>query len=251
MGSGGSRGILYLMAKAPEPGRVKTRLCPPLDHGQASALASAFAHDLLQRLSSRRSFELRLAIDDGRSAADFAAQSATAGNGSQPFAARSLADEARRLGVCFEHQGGGDLGARMERLIARGTDADGSPTLLVGADVPDLPDEAIERAFDVLQATDCVLVPARDGGYVAVGARRRVPALFAIDAPWSSAGVLAATTRSLERAGASFEVLAQWEDVDDAAALGRLAARLSDRGGQVAPATARLLEKWRSEGVRF
>jgi hypothetical protein len=159
------------------------------------------------------------------------------------------------------------------------------PTLLVGSDVPDLPPERVRSAVAALRRTDAVLVPSLDGGYVMVGARRPIDALFAIDAPWSSSDVFSATCRSLTKAECPFETLLPWEDVDDAAALGRLAARLDGhrpRGDETthldgegpwpaarkpatarfgraatampfgpAPATASLMEQWRRDGVRI
>ena len=40
-------GVVYVAAKAPQPGVSKTRLCPPLTPDQASQLARAFLHDTL------------------------------------------------------------------------------------------------------------------------------------------------------------------------------------------------------------
>ncbi|MFN2376013.1 MAG: TIGR04282 family arsenosugar biosynthesis glycosyltransferase [Candidatus Binatia bacterium] len=228
-------GVVFVMAKAPVPGLVKTRLCPPLTSSQASRLAEAFALDTIRKLAAvavAGGLEVRVALDG-------------AGQGF----GRGLEEEAARLGLPVEGQGQGDLGTRMEEVLGRGL-ATGRPTVLVGTDAPDLPGALVRSAFEALARVDAVLVPAADGGYVLVGARRPLPELFRIDAPWSSDGVFAATCEALRRAGYPFEVLEGWDDVDDAAALGRLASRL-DGGADVAPCTARLLGEWRCEGVRF
>lgn len=228
-------GVVFVMAKAPVPGFVKTRLCPPLSPAQASSLAEAFALDTLEKLAGLAAaggVEVRLALD-----------------GAGQEGARGLEDLAARLLVPVEGQGGGDLGARMNEALGRGL-ATGRPTVLVGTDTPDLPATLVLSAFEALSRVDAVLAPAGDGGYVLVGARRPLPELFRIDAPWSSDGVFAATCEALRRAGCPFEVLGSWDDVDDAAALGRLASRL-DGASAVAPCTARLLGEWRCEGVRF
>lgn len=224
------RAVVYVLAKAPRPGLVKTRLCPPLVPAEASRLAEAFLADTLARLAGHGGVDLRLALDSGP---------AGGGEGEGP-----------RAGLRVESQGGGSLGERMARLLARGLETR-LPTLLVGSDCPDLPLSRIDEACAALSRADAVLAPARDGGYVLVGARRDVPELFEIDAPWGSERVFAATCDALARSGRTLAVLEAWEDVDDAAALGRLACRLRDGGRAAAPATARLLDEWRREGVRF
>lgn len=226
------------MAKAPVAGLVKTRLCPPLSPARAAELAAAFASDVLHRLVPIDGIDLRLALD--RAGTDRRARPAGA----------DLEALAAGLGVPVEDQGGGDLGARMDRLVRRGL-ADGLPTILVGTDTPDLSPEVVRSAVRALAAHDAVLAPARDGGYVLVGASRGLEGLFRIDAAWSSERVFVATCEALTRDGCAFEVLAGAEDVDDAASLGRLAGRLAGSGALVAPATAALLETWRTEGVRF
>jgi rSAM/selenodomain-associated transferase 1 len=224
------RVLVYVMARAAVPGRVKTRLVPPLSAQQAADLAVASATDTMEKLAGLAGIELRLAVADAADVAD------------------PVADAAARLGLAIERQDGGDLGNRMARLVARGA---GRPVILLGTDIPDLPVSTIETAICELAERDAVLVPSRDGGYVLVGAARPLEGLFEIDAPWSSARVFQATCDSLARRGYDVAVLDEWEDVDDAAALGRLAVRLANRGASSAPRTARLMEKWRSEGVRF
>ncbi len=229
------RGLVYILAKEPRAGFVKTRLCPPLSGEQACRLAEAFAEDTLVRLAELREsarIDVKLALDDG----------GVGGGG-----IRSVAEG---LGIEVEGQGGGDLGERMVRLVDRGL-ADGLPTMLVGTDSPDLPPEMLRAATRALTRVDVVVAPAEDGGYVLVGARRPVRALFEIEAPWSGPQVFEATCRALRRAECPFETLPAWDDVDDATALARLVRRLEEGGGRGAPATARLLAEWKRQGVRF
>ena len=40
-----------VMAKAPLPGRAKTRLCPPLRPAQAAALSAAFLRDITENIA--------------------------------------------------------------------------------------------------------------------------------------------------------------------------------------------------------
>jgi rSAM/selenodomain-associated transferase 1 len=230
------RGVVYVMAKEPRAGVVKTRLCPPLAVERACELAFAFARDTLGRLAGLREtarIDVRLALDDGHAGPDSRLRALAGG-----------------LGIEVEDQGGGDLGERMARLVDRGL-AGGVPAILVGTDSPDLPPEMLRAAVRALTRADVVLAPAEDGGYVLVGARRPVRALFEIEAPWSGPQVFESTCRALRHAHCSFETLPAWDDVDDAPALARLAQRLEEGGGAGAPATARLLAEWKREGVRF
>jgi hypothetical protein len=229
---------VYVMAKAPVAGLVKTRICPPLAPGRAAELAVAFAADVLRMLAAAGGLDVRLALD-------------RVGSGEKARAAAAILEGlATGLGLPVEDQGEGDLGARMDRLVRRGL-ADGLPTILVGADTPDLPRDTVLAAARALAGRDAVLAPAADGGYVLVGASRAIDGLFRIDAAWSSERVFVATCEALAREGCAFDVLAGAEDVDDAAALGRLADRLAAGGALVAPSTAALLGTWRTEGVRF
>lgn len=239
-------GIVIVMAKAPVAGFAKTRLCPPLTPGQASRLAAAFASDTLAMLVGLGDVAVRLAVAGGPERG--AAAPGEAADGED--AAEAFFAFCGRHRIPVEDQGDGDLGRRMERLMARGLGT-GLPTVLVGTDCPDLPPAAIRAAFAALGRVDAVLVPVVDGGYVLVGARRPVAGLFAIDAEWSSDRVFEATREALVRSGAAFEVLGEQDDVDDAAALGRLAARLEGGDALVATRTAALIEEWRREGVRF
>lgn len=65
-------------------------------------------------------------------------------------------------------QGGGDLGARMARLLGR---ARPGPACLIGADIPDASRDHIAQAFDTLGRHDAVFGPATDGGFWLIGLR--------------------------------------------------------------------------------
>jgi uncharacterized protein len=232
----GVQGRVYVLVKEPRAGFVKTRLCPPLSERDACNLAMAFAEDTLSRLAALRDeahVDVRVALDSGAAGSD-----------------SRIRVLARSLALAVEEQGDGDLGTRMARLVERGV-AEGSPAILVGTDSPDLPLETLAAATRALTRVDVVLAPAEDGGYVLVGARRPVRALFEIEVPWSGPHVFEATCRALRRAQCSFETLPAWDDVDDAASLARLARRLDEGDGASAPATACVLAEWKREGVRF
>jgi rSAM/selenodomain-associated transferase 1 len=193
---------IVVFAKAPVPGEAKTRLIPALGADGAAALHA--------RLVGR-------ALDTARAVSPGAVELCCAPDAAHPF----FAGCAAALGVSLEVQGSGDLGARMHRALAR-TLAAAERAVLIGADAPALSPAYLREAAAALGAgADVVLGPAADGGYVLIGARRVVPALF--DAiPWGSPEVLAAQRARLHALGWRWTELGTLWDVDRPADLERV-----------------------------
>ena len=138
------RAALLVIAKEPVPGRSKTRLCPPLDHAQAAALAAAALEDTLAAVAATPAPRRVLALD-GR-AGDWLPE-----------------------GFEVVAQRGAGLA---ERIAAAFADV-GEAALAVGTDTPQLTPELLGEGLDTLAepGVDAVLGPAHDGGYWAVGLR--------------------------------------------------------------------------------
>lgn len=112
-------------------------------------------------------------------------------------------------------QGKGDLG---ERLIRVAKALPTGPVLIIGSDVPGIPPALIAKGFQLLEGHDAVLGPSSDGGYWAIGLRRRPAIVDPFRAVrWSTSHALYDTLRNL--AGRSVGTLAQLDDVDDAESL--------------------------------
>lgn len=109
-------------------------------------------------------------------------------------------------------QGGGDLGARMARALARHRRA-----VLVGSDIPGLSRADLAAAFRALGRADAVFGPAEDGGFWLVGFGPRRPARPFAQVRWSSATTLADTLARC--AGRRVALLRTLRDVDTAADL--------------------------------
>ncbi len=109
-------------------------------------------------------------------------------------------------------QQGGDLGARMLFALNHGL-ARYPRVLLVGSDCPELDADYLGRAAAALLQHELVLGPARDGGYVLLGARRPVAPLFA-DMPWGSDRVLELTLQRARAMGLATALLEPLNDVD-------------------------------------
>ena len=142
-----------MLAKAPLPGRVLRRLCPPLTPRRAAALHMRLTADTLSRLAA---------------AAPCPARLYTAPDTAHPFL-RALA---RRHHLPLRPQRGSDLGARMHDALAEAL-AGAPAAVLIGSDVLGLEPADIRRALAELAAgDDAEFVPMADGGYGLVGLRR-------------------------------------------------------------------------------
>lgn len=164
---------IVVFAKAPRPGRVKTRLIPALGAAGAAALARRFLAETLGQA---------LAADVGPVALCVA-------GGARDAWVRALARDA---GVALWPQGRGGLGTRMAVALTRMRTEAGAPALLIGTDAPALEAGRLRRAAHALARADAVFVPTVDGGYALVGLAGDAPQLFS-GMRWSHAGVMADT----------------------------------------------------------
>jgi rSAM/selenodomain-associated transferase 2/rSAM/selenodomain-associated transferase 1 len=188
---------IAVMAKAPIAGFAKTRLIPAL--GAASA---ARAQAQLLRAQLRECFLSALGPVRLWCAPDATHR-----------AFRAAARVWPRL--VLHNQVPGDLGVRMNAAMdAHFTKPGAPPWIVVGTDCPGLTAERLQTIADGLQTHDAVLVPAEDGGYVALGLARPVARVFDGIA-WSTDQVAETTRTRLREAGArTLELPALW-DVDD------------------------------------
>ena len=183
---------LLVLAKAPVPGRVKTRLCPPFTPGQAAQLAEAALRDTLDAVAATPA-GARTVVLDGRPG-DWLPPSFT---------------------VLPQRGGGLD-----ERLAAAYDDAwahTPGPLLLVGMDTPQLTPALLSAAGEQLlqPGTDAVLGLAADGGWWALGLQRPDASLL-LGVPMSTDATGAAQEARLAGAGLRVALLQVLTDVDDA-----------------------------------
>ena len=109
----------------------------------------------------------------------------------------------------------GDLGERMEAAMERAFDAGASRVVIAGTDVPDLDAAIVSRLFDALcQGVDVVTLPATDGGYGAIGMRRR-PDGFFLHQAWSHDRVHEEAVVRAARRGLRICALSCLSDVDE------------------------------------
>jgi uncharacterized protein len=205
---------IAVMAKAPRPGHVKTRLVPPLTPTEATAMSASFLRDITENV--------RRASED----APIRGYVAYAPAGSEPLfdgvlapgTQLVLADGARDMPLRVQGFGRSLLHAA-QALFEQGY---GSVCLL-NSDSPTLPTAWLREAARMLAAPGdrVVLGPAADGGYYLLGMKAPHARLFE-DIAWSTGSVAEATQERARSLGLELAMLEPWYDVDDESALQRL-----------------------------
>jgi uncharacterized protein len=201
---------LAVMAKAPRPGRVKTRLAPPLTLDQSAALNICFLRDTTANIA---------AVAASGNAAGIVSYT--------PVGDEALFDTLLPAGFSLIPQRGNGFG---ERLLATAGDllACGYASVcLIDSDSPTVPAAAFEQAIAELAKPGdrIILGPSDDGGYYLVGLKHPHPELFA-NITWSTSTVLAETITAAQTANLEAVLLPLWYDVDDATTLDILTAEL-------------------------
>jgi len=213
--------VIAIFARAPIPGKVKTRLAGAIGAEAAASLYAAMLRDTLSLAKQARSevsvvYTPQDAFDPG------------------PYSLRQYWQGARQPQI------NGDLGDRMLACIGQLQAAGAEQVVLIGSDSPDLPSSFIDEAFTVLHRSQLVVGPATDGGFYLLGAAGLVPDELLQGVAWSTASTLSQVTANARRLGQSLEVLPQWNDVDTIKDLQRLIEQ-EKTGCLDAPHTARWL----------
>jgi uncharacterized protein len=220
---------LGIMTKAPEPGKVKTRLCPPLTAVEAADLNICFLRDLSESIKT-------------------ATESAPAkGVGVYtPRGSESLYDGVIPHVFYLLPQRGIHFGERLicaaEDLLQVGFDS----VCLINSDSPMVSASNFsEAALELGKPGDrMVLGPAEDGGYYLIGLKKMYPRLFE-DIDWSTKRVFQQTMKRARQLGLAVHVLSRGLDVDDRESLQRLRRELASSrvGDDVARHTRKFLAK--------
>ena len=197
---------LLVIAKAPAPGRVKTRLTPPCTPEEAAQIAAAALADTLAAALSARGAARRVLVLDG------------APGDWLPGPIEVIPQRGEGLAA---------------RLAAAFVDV-GGPAFLVGMDTPQVTPELLDAGLATLESADAALGPAPDGGYWGIGLRRPDAAVFR-DVPMSAPDTGAVQRARLAVLGLRTTTLPPLRDIDTiadahavaaAAPASRLAAQL-------------------------
>ena len=213
--------VLVIMAKAPRPGKVKTRLTPTLPLPAVTKFYRCLLDDTLALAQSLDGIEIAIMCPDS----DVSELAESAGSE-----------------VCVVAQNGQGLAAGLTSVFSHFARHHARRIIAFNSDSPHLPGSVLEKAFETLAAHDVVVGPTYDGGYYLVGAIASYPALFTDD----GMGTGNALERLLSRArdlDLSVGFVDLFYDIDAAEDLVQLAADLQLAPSR-APRTALWLEQW-------
>jgi rSAM/selenodomain-associated transferase 1 len=189
---------ILVMAKAPVPGRVKTRLCPPCTPDQAAALAEAALADTLAAVAASGAGRRVLALDGAPG----------------PW----LPPGFHVIAQC-----GGTLNER----LAHAWTVTGEPGVQIGMDTPQVTAALLDDALGTLDDTAAALGYAADGGWWALGLRKPDPAVFR-DVPMSTSQTGPAQKARLQALGLTVSTLETLVDLDTVADVPAVAAAAPD-----------------------
>jgi len=205
--AGPASSALLVFAKAPTPGRVKTRLAAEVGDAEAARIYALMGKQVVRQVKDVAS-TTTVCFDPPEARGQVQAWLGTAG-------------------LEFRPQCAGDLGARMEEAFSDAFRRH-SRVLAVGTDTPELTPEGVKEAVQRLGSSDLVLGPARDGGYYLIGLRAPAPRLFQ-HIPWSTSQVLDRTLELARQLNLGVSLLPTLSDVDTLSDWARVEPRLSRR----------------------
>jgi rSAM/selenodomain-associated transferase 1 len=213
--------MLVIMAKAPKPGMVKTRLTESLSSPAVTALYRCLLEDTLALAQSLRNVEVAVMCPEP----DQVELTHLLGNTVQVVA-----------------QKGEGLAAGLTSVFRRFTAAGCQHVVAFNSDSPHLAPAVLDSAFEILAAHDVVVGPTHDGGYYLVGAKDAHPSLFEGDGMGTRNALdrLLNRTRVLELSTGFTE---PFYDVDVANDLILLAEELRHAPAK-APRTAGWFDEW-------
>ncbi len=215
---------LVIMAKAPRPGSVKTRLAESLSLQAVTELYRCLLNDTIALVQALDHAEIAVMCP-----------------------ASDVEDLSRAVAktVRVVPQRGQGLAAGLASvftLFATGHQR----VIAFNSDSPHLPASVLETGFDVLEACDLVVGPTHDGGYYLVGAKASHPDLFT-SVGMGTANALEALLMRARTLRLSVHLTDPFYDIDVAADLSQLADELQRIPGK-APRTAKWLSEWASAG---
>jgi rSAM/selenodomain-associated transferase 1 len=211
---------LVIMAKAPRPGKVKTRLAQSFPVEAVTELYRCLLDDTMALARSLSTVEVAIMCPS------------------------SDVDELTRLThgvVDVVAQKGEGLAAGLTSVFAHFVAPGRERVVAFNSDSPHLPASVLGSAFEALTGHDVVVGATHDGGYYLVGAKAAHPALFDGDGMGTKSALdaLLARARGLQL---SVGFTDPFYDIDVASDLTRLAAEL-----QLAPARAPRTAAWLAE----
>src|SRR6266436_1423134 len=218
---------LTVMTKAPQAGRVKTRLVPPLTPEEAAELNKCFLRDTAAAISNAAGADTVCGI------AVYT-----------PVGAEAAYTDILPSDFSLLPQRGDKFGERLYLAIEDLFKCGFESVCLIDSDSPTVPAENFADAVELLSRTEdrVVLGPSDDGGYYLIGMKKPHRHLFEqID--WSTERVLNQTVQRATEIGIEVKLLPTGYDIDDDASLRRLCNELltDTTSADIAPYTRKCL----------
>jgi hypothetical protein len=191
--------------KNPERGKVKSRLAAAIGDESAVRLYKNLVTQMLSTLNEG-TFPLSICFF--------------------PKKAKKAIQDWLGSDYLYLPQEGKDLGERMKHGFIDAFKMGFKRVVLIGSDIPGLPINYIEEAFNSLKEMDAVIGPAFDGGYYLIGFNQSTfsPRVFEGIA-WGTKNVFAETIEKLKRSRRAVHSLPYHRDIDTAEDLKRLKAK--------------------------
>ena len=180
---------VLVMAKAPVPGRVKTRLCPPCTPHEAAALAEAALADTLDAVTGCGAGHRILALEGAPG----------------PWLPPGFE-------VIPQATGG------LDRRLAAAWAAAGGPGVQIGMDTPQVTVDLLDHALAALDDAPAALGHALDGGWWAIALRQPDARVF-LDVPMSTSSTGRVQEGRLRHLGLDVAMLPTLVDLDTVADL--------------------------------
>ena len=182
---------LFLFAKAPIPGKVKTRLQSHCSAEQAAEIAKVLLEESIIKAVNHwpGKVYVSVALDEHHS-----------------FLKLML--EKYEIGLV--KQVDGDLGVKMHQTFEKF----GYPAAIMGCDAPHIKAKDLSNAYQYLQQGQSTLGPSNDGGYYLVGLHQPFPQVFK-NQQWGTSSVLKATQNIARQHDIQLKLLSELNDVDE------------------------------------
>jgi len=188
------KNVVLVFLRAPEKGRVKTRLAREIGDEKTLALYKKLVQKTLTAVE-KSGMDYQICFF--------------------PADKKALVQDWLGADHAYMPQQGKDLGQRMGNALSRAFDQGAQKAVLVGTDIPDISAHQFLLAQNLLGQNDVVIGPSMDGGYWLIGFRRDRfnPGLFR-QVDWGTDSVFSTTIEKCKLAGLSTGFLPTLQDID-------------------------------------
>ena len=212
--------IVFL--KAPEQGRVKTRLAKKLNKGLVIDLYKAFVIDILDAAHPNGTPEIFY----------------------YPQHRKKMIVDWLGQRYPYTCQAGSDLGERMVSAFEKTFNKGYDKAVLIGTDIPELNVKILKLAFERLAVHDLVLGPSRDGGYYLIGFNRAsYSSQIFNNIAWSTPQVFAQTLDQANQNNLTYFLLPELNDIDTLEDFNGLIDS-KKQGHYIGPQVSELIDDW-------